>query len=459
MFGLREEGCGSIVDQHIDRRLAPDLIHHGIDRAAVAYIALCHRNLAAETAAHLRGGCLQQFEPATADDQFRAELDEAASHRGAKPGAAAGDQNTLSRQQAFFKHRLIPPPCIVARLQIRQEAFSLPLCVRKSGVSMKAILCSQYCQPDDLVLAEVPDPVAGPGEAVIAIKSAALNFFDILMIQGKYQIKPPFPFSPAAEVAGVIESVGPGVTDLKVGDRVAASCGHNGAREKIALPANSIVKIPDNLDFDRAAGIFIIYGTALHALEDRASLKPGETMAVLGAAGGTGLAACELGKLMGLKVIACASSDEKLEFAKQHGAELGLNYASEDLKDGLRRLTGGKGADIIFDPVGGAYAEAALRSIAWEGRFLVIGFAAGDIPKMPLNLALLKGCDIRGVFWGAWTRLNAEKNHANLEKLVKWTAEGKISSHVDRTFPLAQTADALKVLAGRKAMGKVILHP
>src|SRR6266700_1316010 len=210
---------------------------------------------------------------------------------------------------------------------------------------------------------------------------------------------------------------------------------------------------------DRAAGIIIIYGTALHALEDRASLKAGETMAVLGAAGGTGLAACELGKLMGLKVIACASSDEKLDFAKAHGAELGLNYAKEDLKEGLRRLTNGKGVDIIFDPVGGTYAEAALRSIAWEGRFLVIGFAAGEIPKMPLNLALLKGCDIRGVFWGAWTRLNADKNRTNLEKLVKWTSEGKISSHLDRTFPLAQTADALKVLAGRKAMGKVILHP
>src|ERR1700712_1923186 len=293
---------------------------------------------------------------------------------------------------------------------------------------MKAILCSQYCGPDDLVLADVPDPVAEPGQAVIAIKSAALNFFDLLMIQGKYQIKPPFPFSPAAEVAGVIESVGAGVTDLKVGDRVVASCGHNGAREKVALPANAIVKIPDNLDFDRAAG-------------------------------STGLAACELGRLMGLKVIACASSDEKIEFAKAHGAELGLNYAKEDLKEGLRKLTGGKGADIIFDPVGGSYAEAALRSIAWEGRFLVIGFAAGDIPKMPLNLALLKGCDIRGVFWGAWARLNPDKNRANLEKLVQWTAEGKISSHVDRTFPLAQTADALKVLAGRKAMGKVILHP
>jgi NADPH2:quinone reductase len=324
---------------------------------------------------------------------------------------------------------------------------------------MKAILCSQYCQPDDLVLADVPDPVAEAGHVVIAIKAAALNFFDILMIQGKYQIKPPFPFSPAAEIAGVVESVGAGVSDLKLGDRVVASCGHNGAREKIALPTSSIVKIPDNLDFDRAAGIIIIYGTALHALEDRASPTSGETLAVLGAAGGTGLAACELGRLMGLKVIACASSDEKLEFARAHGAELTLNYAKEDLKEGLRKLTGGKGANIVFDPVGGPYAEAALRSTAWEGRFLVIGFAAGEIPRLPLNLALLKGCDIRGVFWGQWARLNPDKNRANLEKLVKWTAEGKISSHVDRTFPLAQTADALKVLAGRKAMGKVILHP
>jgi len=324
---------------------------------------------------------------------------------------------------------------------------------------MKAILCSQFCEPDDLVLADIDDPVAGDGQVVIAIKAAALNFFDILMIQGKYQIKPPFPFSPAAEVAGVIESIGSGVTGFKVGDRVVASVGHNGAREKIAVPAASAVKIPDNLDFDRAAGVIITYGTALHALEDRASPKPGETLAVLGAAGGTGLAACELGKLLGLKVIACASSDEKLEFATKHGADIGLNYATEDLKEGLKKLTDGKGVDIIFDPVGGKYAEASLRAIAWEGRFLVIGFAAGDIPKMPLNLALLKGCDIRGVFWGAWARLNPEKNRANLEKLVKWTAEGKISSHVDRTFPLAQTADALKVLAGRKAMGKVILHP
>lgn len=324
---------------------------------------------------------------------------------------------------------------------------------------MKAVLCSHYCGPDDLELADIADPVAGAGEAVIAIKAAALNFFDLLMIQGKYQIKPPFPFSPSAEVAGVIESVGEGVSGLKPGDRVVASCGHNGAREKIALPAASIVKIPDALDFNRAAGIIITYGTALHALENRARAQAGETLAVLGAAGGTGLAACELGREMGLKVIACASSDEKLTFAREHGATLTLNYARDDLKDGLKKLTDGNGVDIVFDPVGGAFTEAALRAIAWEGRFLVIGFAAGAIPKLPLNLPLLKGCDVRGVFWGAWARLNPAKNRANLEKLAQWAADGKISSHVDRTFPLAQTADALKVLAGRQAMGKVILNP
>jgi NADPH2:quinone reductase len=330
---------------------------------------------------------------------------------------------------------------------------------READDDMKAVLCNAYCGPEGLELTDIDDPVAAPGEAVIAIKAAALNFFDLLMIQGKYQIKPPFPFSPAAEVAGIIETVGEGVADLKPGDRVVATCGYNGAREKIALPAHAIVKIPDNLDFDRAAGIIITYGTALHALEDRASPKPGETLTVLGAAGGTGLAACELGKILGLKVIACASSDEKLAFAKARGADIGFNYSTGDLKDGLKKLTDGKGVDIIFDPVGSHFSEAALRAIAWEGRFLVIGFAAGDIPKMPLNLALLKGCDIRGVFWGTWASLNPQKNRANLERLVQWAAEGKISSHVDRTFPLAQTADALQVLAKRQAMGKVILHP
>jgi NADPH2:quinone reductase len=309
---------------------------------------------------------------------------------------------------------------------------------------MKAVLCSQYCGPDDLALSDLPDPVAGAGEVVIAVKAAALNFFDLLMIQGKYQIKPPFPFSPSAEIAGVVESVGAGVTDLKPGDRVAASCGYNGAREKIALPAAAAVKIPDNLDFDRASGIIVIYGTALHALQDRADPKPGETLAVFGAAGGVGLAACELGKVA---------------FAKQHGADVTINYAKEDLKEALKREGGEKGIDIVFDPVGGSYAEAGVRALAWKGRFLVIGFAAGEIPKIPLNLALLKGCDIRGVFWGSYMKRDPQHGRASLEKLMQWAAEGKISAHVDRAFPLAQTADALKVLAGRQAMGKVIVKP
>ena len=267
---------------------------------------------------------------------------------------------------------------------------------------MKAILCTHFGGPDDLEFADLPDPVPGQGEVVVAIKAAALNFFDTLIIAGKYQFKPPFPFSPASEFAGVVESVGAGVTGLKAGDRVLGYGGHGAAREKIALSAQRVVKIPDTLDFDRAAGITVIYGTTLHALKDRAKLKPGETLAVLGASGGTGLAAIELGKLMGARVIACASSDEKLAFCRERGADETINYAKDDLKEALRRVTAGKGADVIYDPVGGPYAEAALRSIAWQGRFLVIGFAAGEIPKIPLNLALLKGCDIVGVFWGAF---------------------------------------------------------
>jgi NADPH2:quinone reductase len=324
---------------------------------------------------------------------------------------------------------------------------------------MKAIICSQWCEPSDLVLADLPDPVAGPGEVVIAIKSAALNFFDILMVQGKYQTKPPFPFSPVSEIAGVIESVGPGVTDFKTGDRVAAYVSYNGARQKVAVPREQVLKIPDSLDFDRAAGLIIIYATALHALQDRANPKPGETMVVLGAAGGTGLAAIEIGKILGLRVVACASSDEKLEFCKKHGADVLFNYAKEDLKDGLKKIGGAKGIDIVFDPVGGDFAEAALRSLGWEGRFLVIGFAAGPIPRIPLNLALLKSCDIRGVFWGAFNKAFPEQSGANFRKILQWAAEGKISSHVYETFPLAKTADAMAVLSSRKAMGKVILHP
>jgi NADPH2:quinone reductase len=279
------------------------------------------------------------------------------------------------------------------------------------------------------------------------------------MVQGKYQTKPAFPFSPAAEIAGVIESVGPGVTEFKVGDRVASSTGHNGAREKVAAAADQTVKIPDSLDFDRAAGVILIYSTALHALADRADPKPGETMVVLGAAGGTGLAAIEIGKLLGLRVVACASSDDKLAFCKQHGADILFNYAKEDLKDGLKKIGGAKGIDIVFDPVGGDFTEAALRSLGWEGRLLVIGFASGPIPRIPLNLPLLKSCDIRGVFWGGFNKAFPAKSRANLDKVIKWAAEGKLSSHVHATFPLAKTAEAMAVLSSRQAMGKVILHP
>ncbi|HEY0223296.1 MAG TPA: NADPH:quinone oxidoreductase family protein [Pseudolabrys sp.] len=324
---------------------------------------------------------------------------------------------------------------------------------------MKALLCTRYGTPDDLEIADIPDPSPAAGEAVVAIKAAALNFFDTLIIAGKYQTKPPMPFSPSAEFAGEVERVGAGVTSVKAGDRVMAYVRYGAARERIALAADRLVKIPDGLDFDRAAGLCVTYGTTLYALKDRAKLKPGECLAVLGASGGVGLAAIELGKIMGARVIACASSAEKIAFAREHGADDGIDYGAEDLKEALRRVTQGKGADVIYDPVGGAYAEAALRSIAWEGRFLVVGFAAGDIPKLPLNLVLLKGCDMLGVFWGSWTERDPRGHRANTEQLMAWCAEGKLSSHVHAVYPLAEAPAALKAIAARQVMGKVILRP
>jgi NADPH:quinone reductase len=324
---------------------------------------------------------------------------------------------------------------------------------------MKAILCTHYGPSSELELADVPDPQPRAGEAVVAIKAAALNFFDNLLIAGKYQVKPPFPFSPASEFAGVVHSLGSDAADLAVGDRVMGWLGHGAARERVAVPATQLVKIPDALDFDRAAGLSVIYGTSYYALKDRAQLKAGETLAVLGASGGVGLAAMELGKLMGARVIACASSDEKLAFARQHGADETVNYARDNLRDGLRTLTGGEGVDVVYDPVGGPYSEPALRALAWAGRFLVIGFAAGEIPKIPLNLTLLKGCDVRGVFWGAWTAREPEAHRANVRQLVAWAAEGKLSAHVHAVYPLAETAAALEAIANRQVMGKVILRP
>jgi NADPH:quinone reductase len=324
---------------------------------------------------------------------------------------------------------------------------------------MKAVLCKQPGGPDDLTLETIPDPQAGPGQAIVKLAAAGLNFFDTLIIAGKYQLKPPFPFSPAAEFAGVVESVGPGVSNVKIGDRVLGYQGYGCARERVAVQAEKLVRMPDNLDFDHAAGLSITYGTTIHALKDRGKLQAGETLAVLGAAGGTGLAAIEIGKLMGARVIACASSDEKCAFAKAHGADETINYAKADLKEALKGATGGRGVDVIYDPVGGDYAESALRAIAWKGRFLVVGFAAGTIPKLPLNLALLKGCDIVGVYWGAFTDKEPAAQAANMTQIVAWCADGKLSSHVHAVYPLAETAQALKDIAARKIMGKAILRP
>jgi NADPH2:quinone reductase len=324
---------------------------------------------------------------------------------------------------------------------------------------MKALLCKHYGGPDDLSIDEIAEPVAGPGEAIVDIRAAALNFFDTLIIAGKYQTKPAMPFSPAAEFAGIVRSLGDGVTGVKAGDRVLGYLGYGAARERVAVRADRLVPIPDGLDFDRAAGLSVTYGTTMHALKDRAHLREGETLAVLGASGGVGLAAVELGKAMGARVIACASSDDKLAFTKQHGADEVINYASENLKEALRRVTGGKGIDVIYDPVGGAYAEQALRSIAWKGRFLVVGFAAGEIPKIPLNLALLKGCDIVGVFWGSFIERDPAGHRANTRQIIDWVVSGKLSAHVQGTYPLADAASALKALAARKVMGKIVLHP
>jgi NADPH2:quinone reductase len=324
---------------------------------------------------------------------------------------------------------------------------------------MKAVLCTYFGSPGELEFADIAEPQAAAGQAVVRIKAAALNFFDTLIIAGKYQHKPPFPFSPAAEFSGVVESVGPGVAGIAPGERVMGNIGWGAAREAVAVPADQLVKIPDALDFERAAGLTVTYATTLYALRERAALAPGETLVVLGASGGTGLAAIEIGKVMGARVIACASSAEKLDFARDHGADETVNYAAEDLRDALKRLGGERGVDVVYDPVGGPYAEPAVRSLGWEGRYLVVGFAAGEIPKLPLNLVLLKSCDIRGVLWGSWVRREPNAQRALMTQIVDWCAQGKLSAHVHAVYPLAEIVVALKAIADRKVMGKIVLRP
>ncbi|HEV3134078.1 MAG TPA: NADPH:quinone oxidoreductase family protein [Acidimicrobiia bacterium] len=322
---------------------------------------------------------------------------------------------------------------------------------------MRAVLCREYGPPESLTLEDVDDPTAGDGRVVVEVRACAVNFPDVLIIQNLYQFKPPVPFSPGAEIAGVVSSVGPGVDGVSVGDRVFASTGWGGLAEKIAVDADSLIPIPDGIDFAPASSFLYAYGTSHYALKDRGRLEPGETLVVLGAAGGVGLAAVELGAVMGATVIAAASSDDKLELCREYGATMTINYASEDLKSRIRDLTGGAGADIVYDPVGGPYSEPALRATAWEGRFLVVGFAAGEIPAIPLNLTLLKGCDIVGVFWGAFVGREPDRHRRNVEELIGWWREGKLRPHVSSTYPLERAPEAIRELADRKAKGKVVV--
>jgi NADPH:quinone reductase len=321
---------------------------------------------------------------------------------------------------------------------------------------MKALICDSYGPPENLKLVDLPDPVPGQGEVLIAINYAALNFFDLLIIENKYQFKPALPFSPASEFSGRILALGPDVQGFAPGDRVLGALGFGAAREKIVCPVDRLVKIPDGLSDEKAAGLTTTYGTSLHALKQRADMKPGETLVVLGASGGVGLAAVELGAKLGLRVIACASSDEKLKFIRSFGAAETINYATSDFRAELKRLTGGNGVDIVYDPVGGSLTELALRSLAWKGRLLVIGFAAGEIPKPPLNLTLLKGCDIRGVFWGEFIRREPEAHRENMAELLDYAASGAISAHVHSVHPLEAYIDAFGAISRREALGKVV---
>ena len=322
---------------------------------------------------------------------------------------------------------------------------------------MRAVLVKEYGQPEQIVVADMPAKRAAPGEVVIRVKACGVNFLDGLMVQGTYQMKPPLPMTPGAEVAGLISEVGAGVTGLSVGTRVLAVPGHGGYAEEVSVSAARVFAIPEQMDFVTAAAFPIAYATSYHALKDRAQLKAGERLLVLGAAGGVGLTAVEIGTLMGARVIACASSKEKLALCREYGAQDLIDYATSDLRERVRELTGGKGVDVIYDPVGGATAEPAVRSLGFEGRYLVIGFASGEIPKIPLNLVLLKITSIVGVFWGAYSQARPQENAANMAQLLTWYAAGRLRPHVSGTSPLEGYREALAAVTGRKVQGKVVL--
>jgi NADPH2:quinone reductase len=324
---------------------------------------------------------------------------------------------------------------------------------------MRAVRCHELTGPQGLRIDEVPDPSPGAGQILIDVRAAGVNFPDVLLTRGKYQFKPAVPFSPGAEASGIVSAVGPGVTSLAVGDRVATTAMHGAFAERLVVPEQAAVRLPDGVSFEVGAATLLTYATTYHGLADRAGLRAGETLLVLGAAGGVGIAAVELGALLGARVIAAASSGEKLAFCRAHGAAEGIDYASEDLKERLKALTSGNGADVIYDPVGGPYAEPALRGIAWQGRYLVIGFAAGDIPRIPLNLVLLKGCQILGVFWGSFAMRDPARNRQNAERIFAWVAEGRLAPHVDEALPFSRASEALERLEKRQVKGKVVLVP
>lgn len=322
---------------------------------------------------------------------------------------------------------------------------------------MKAIVCTKLGPPSDLEYKDVPDPTPAANEVLIQVEACGMNFPDTLIIQGLYQFKPDLPFSPGSDVAGVVEAVGEEVTTFKPGDEVVAMTGWGGFAEKTVVDAKSCFPKPPGMDMVNAASFLMAYGTSYYALKERADLKEGETLLVLGASGGVGLTAVELGKLHGARVIAAASTADKLAICQEYGADEVINYSEEDLKNRVKELTDGKGADVIYDPVGGEYAEPALRAIGWEGRYLVVGFAAGDIPKMPLNLALLKGCQIVGVFWGAYARKAPQQNMQNTMQLIQWFNEGKLNPHIHATYPLAEAPQALEDMMARKVKGKAVV--
>lgn len=324
---------------------------------------------------------------------------------------------------------------------------------------MRAVRIHEHTGPKGLRVDTLEEPEPSAGEVAVEVKAAGVNFPDVLLSYGKYQFKPPPPFIPGGEAAGIVRAVGPGVTSVAPGDRVAFTTIHGAFAEVVTTPEVTCVKLPSDVSFEIGAATLLTYLTTIHALVDRAAIQEGDTLLVLGAAGGVGVSAIQLGKLLGARVIAAASTDEKVAFCKEQGADEGINYAKEDLKERVKVLTHGNGANVVYDAVGGAFSEAALRATAWEGRFLVVGFAAGDIPKIPLNLVLLKGCQIVGVFWGQFAMRDPVRNRENGARIFEWVRAGKLRPHVDATLPFERAGEALTRMESRQVKGKLLLVP